>query len=49
MSKTQITQKKVQFSISCKCGSKIMNDEMMKKADKFYCPKCNIEIISINN
>jgi hypothetical protein len=39
---------KVSFWIHCQCGCRIMNDELIKKFDKYYCPKCNRLITSIN-
>lgn len=45
--KDLIKDVKVQFALFCRCGNKIMNDELVKKLDKYYCPKCSEEIISI--
>lgn len=38
---------KVLFAIHCQCGCRVMNDELIKKFDKYYCPKCNRLITSI--
>tara|TARA_R110000782_G_scaffold15939_2_gene46087 strand:- start:286 stop:468 length:183 start_codon:yes stop_codon:yes gene_type:complete len=38
---------KVQFIINCKCGEGMTNDQLIKKENKYYCQKCNNEIISI--
>ena len=40
---------KIQFAIHCKCGSKVMNDELVKKFNEYYCPKCNRLITSIGS
>lgn len=41
--------KKVQFVIHCQCGCRVMNDELVKRFDKYYCPKCDRLITSIGN
>jgi predicted SprT family Zn-dependent metalloprotease len=38
---------KVQFLINCKCGEEVTNDQLIKRTDKYYCPKCKSEVISL--
>lgn len=40
---------KVQFAVHCQCGSRIMNDELVKRFDKYHCPKCDILVTSIGS
>jgi predicted RNA-binding Zn-ribbon protein involved in translation (DUF1610 family) len=47
--KKVIKNLKVQFIINCKCGGKIVNDELVKELHKYYCPKCGKEITSIGS
>lgn len=39
--------KKVIFYLYCKCGAKLTNEEVIKITERYYCPQCNSEIISI--
>lgn len=45
--KGNLFNEKVQFAIHCQCGCRVMNDEMVKRFDKYYCPKCDRLITSI--
>lgn len=40
-------KEKVSLVISCKCGTKVLLDELTKKFDKYFCPKCEREIKNI--
>jgi hypothetical protein len=44
-----INNEKVQFAIHCQCGCRVMNDELIKKFNKYYCPKCDRLVTSIGS
>ena len=38
---------KVQFMVNCKCGEKMTNEQLVTKRNKYFCHKCNCEVLSI--